>query len=599
MPLIRSEGLAARLPGLVRWWPWPLILVVLAYAYGPTVAQQVEFASEPLRFHDDARIQIPAYYRYSDPAPWDDDLLGDYVLDFYSYPLYHALFVAGATLWDAERLSKVLPFVLLLFTIAALMAAAHRLGGAGPALIAGALTLGTEAYLDRMAGGCGRAFAFPVLAGGVAALAFGSLNGLRVLIWIGAGTYPMAAVPLGMANALMLLVLPAADRGDAVLWPLRRRLQHLAITAGVAAVLVLPVVISSREYGRPITTADVAAYPEAGPGGTHGTEDRPPYHWYMVDAPRMIYQTLTGAGAPFLPEARRLPRADLVNILALVCTIAIAGWFRLASRSAPARRISMLLAGAVVAQTIALMLVPYFYHPERYIRFTVPPLITVIVAAGALGFFAEWSKLGRALVLAGGLLFLAVAGGRGDPWGRLVIEVGPKDAEVYRAIAKLPPEVLIAGWPDDPMSNVPYLSRRRCLMTGELHQALHTGYVEEARRRLSAFFAAYLAVSPEPIAALRDELGVTHLLVQLDHFEKVPGYMNPLGDQIKALTKHAEGRRYELMRQLDRMAIYRDARFAVVDLARLDQTTTAPPPGRVLRVGLPKVGTSSAASTPR
>ena len=127
---------------------------------------------------------------------------------------------------------------------------------------------------------------------------------------------------------------------------------------------------------------------------------------------------------------------------------------------------------------------------------------------------------------------------------------------IYKFISQLPERAMIAGWPDDPMSNVPYVGHRRALMTGEMHLAYHKGYLDEVRRRITDFFEAYYASSTGPIFALRDKYGVTHMFLELKHFQgPAPGYMPPLGARAKAFADANRSRGFELMRQLDRATV--------------------------------------------
>src|SRR5262249_11516690 len=130
--------------------------------------------------------------------------------------------------------------------------------------------------LARMTGGLPRGFAAPFLAAGTLALVRGRAGGLALLGAVAAGFYPAAALTLGVALAL-LLVLPATQRGAASAWSLRKRLLVLAATAGASALVLVPSLVRLRAWGTAIGPALVHAYPEAGPNGRFDPIDRPPF----------------------------------------------------------------------------------------------------------------------------------------------------------------------------------------------------------------------------------------------------------------------------------------------------------------------------------
>jgi hypothetical protein len=104
-------------------------------------------------------------------------------------------------------------------------------------------------------------------------------------------------------------------------------------------------------------------------------------------------------------------------------------------------------------------------------------------------------------------------GGRGTRNAELNIRIPESERPLYEFLSGLPPDVLIAGWPGHAIDNVPYISARRILMSFETHLPFHEAYVRELRRRMTLLTDAYFATDVSPVLRLRDELGVTHLIV--------------------------------------------------------------------------------------
>jgi hypothetical protein len=139
------------------------------------------------------------------------------------------------------------------------------------------------------------------------------------------------------------------------------------------------------------------------------------------------------------------------------------------------------------------------------------------------------------------VLAIAALAGRGTSWTGIEVHVPTQERPIYRAIAQLPRDALIAGWPAGPMENIPYLSARRVLTDFQLEMPFHTRFTLDTRRRLDALFEAYFATGPRPIQRLCSEFHVTHLLVDPRHFAQPrPDYYEPYGRKLAQLFRAAE-----------------------------------------------------------
>ncbi len=529
------------------------LLIVLALVYGPPLARHAARAVDPLIFNDDARQQIVPFFRYSDGVP------GDVITDYYlaCTPVgFRALYRSAALAVDPAALSKALPYALLVVLLAAVAAAGYRLGGPTGATCAAALVLAGDTFLERMVGGLPRAFAHPLLAVAAAALVAGRPGWLAAATVAAMAFYPPAALTAGLALAAMLFALPAHDRGAACTWSVSRRLIVLAATAALALAVHAPTAVACAAFGPVIRPADVSAYREIGPGGRYEPDDRAPFPGFARQASavvgRMFRVTASGVAGPVdartsgTTRSRPWRSASLPELLAALLGVGLLG---LAWSCAEGRRLLVLVAAAAAAHTLARLLAPHLHLPDRYVAYPVPVLVVlaapaVAVAAGAT-IAARWPRLAAtgatrpgaggprdsvaalALGAALGVAVLALVGARVSAdagWG---VRIRP-DTAVYRAVAALPADAVVAGWPTGPVDSVPYVARRRALLTFETHQALHMGYANEMRRRARALFEAYFASAWAPIVRLREELGVTHLLVDQRHFgEAPPAYFAP------------------------------------------------------------------------
>lgn len=121
----------------------------------------------------------------------------------------------------------------------------------------------------------------------------------------GSGAVSPAAAVCGIGLALWLLLWPAADRGAASDWSWPKRWGLVAVTALVCAALVLPMAMGLRQYGRRLGPADVAAYPELGPGGRYGPDDRSPYPYVWIATADAFGRSLLAGQDAWWPSLRR------------------------------------------------------------------------------------------------------------------------------------------------------------------------------------------------------------------------------------------------------------------------------------------------------
>ncbi len=577
----RVERMWGRLPSWLRLaLPWVVIATALAPIYLPALLQHIRYSANPLIFNDDVRIIIFPYFHDGDAALFNNDPISHYFTSL--DPLgFRTVYFLAAKLWDAAAFSKLLPYLLLALLLVAVAATANKLGGKAAAFGALALALGCDVFLARMGGGLARAFAYPLIACAAAALALGRAWWLAALVVLAAAFYPVIAVIVGLSLAGMLLLLRRDDAGDAASWSLKRRLVFLTATALAAAVVLAPMALALRPFGAQITPAMVLQYPEAGPGGRLGGEDRPPFPSFVDAAPGYIRKAVFGGGKPVVESARKWldsapDRSRREALFELVVVVIGFGWARLASQRAEARRVLLLLAAAITGHLISLPLNPRFFLPQRYVVYTVPLLAIILIAPafrGLLPFGSDRPRAKRLIpvaVLGCNIALVALVGSRGSSNAGLDITVRPREKALYDAIARLPKDALVAGWPPE-MDNVPYVARRKILLSQETMMPFHTGFTLMMRERMRALIAAYFATTPEPLLRLRDKFGVTHLVVNLGYLRRPPRYFRPFESDIGAAFSRARGRRFEVEQQLANASVYRDGSIVILDLSKLRQ----------------------------
>jgi hypothetical protein len=576
----------AVLTGLRRHAKFALAVAApLLVVFGRALYQHVQSSADPMRFNQDVRQQIYPFFASYDSPQFANDYIAEYYRD--CIPLgFRALYGLGGYLVDPSTIAKIVPYVLLVIVIAAVAAAARSFAGYAGALFAGSLILSNNAFFDRIVGGLPRSFGYPLAACAVALLVHGRVRALGALVCIGAAFYPAGAMPGGIALALLLFVLPARDRGEAADWSFARRARTLLVVGALSALILLPTVLASRSYGRILKGPDITAYPEMGPGGRYADFDRMPFLSFPDDAVRAAKYMFGPAGQPFSTAAFGWTRAkgDTMRdtggqlLLELITALLAAGCFVMVVDRSDARRLLMFIVAAWSGHLIARFVAPNFYLPQRYAVYPVPILLTVLLPACAVALASgvklaseRQAAVGRSVAVAAmALLVLVPFGGFGDGSKGLDLVVRDRDKPLYAFLAKLPKESLIGGWPED-LNNVPYVSRRRPVITYEVHQAFHKDFTDEMRRRMRLTIDALYAPDLGPIVRLRDELKVTHLVVRRDHLVRPARYFKPFTEWSEKAFKKSVARGFELARQITAGHVYADATYVVLDLKKLKQ----------------------------
>jgi hypothetical protein len=90
------------------------------------------------------------------------------------------------------------------------------------------------------------------------------------------------------------------------------------------------------------------------------------------------------------------------------------------------------------------------------------------------------------------------------------------------------------------------------------------------RRRMTALIDAYFASTSAPLLRLRDEFGVTHLVVDRRLYYRPPRYFQPFPAEIEAAFHSSQGRWWVLEHAAD-LGAKTDGPYLTIDLAALDK----------------------------
>jgi hypothetical protein len=566
----------------LRVGPWLLLLSAWSWLYAPRLLENMRgvFGSDAL--NDDMRIQLPDFYHYADKTLFNNDVIGRYHADG-TGELFRALYIALAPHVDIVFLAKIISYLMLVVTAAGLGVAALRLGGKPAAFVAVCIGLGSFEFIDRTVGGLPRAFAYPCIAWGLAALAWGRIRTFGVISVIGAGFYPLIPVIGGITLACVLLVLPRHDRGSARHWSLVQRFAMLGVTLFFAIALLAPFALRMRPYGPVIRLHDFAAFPEAGPGGRLSSNDRPPAAPFFDLAEDTAARALAHGSVPLWPAVHELieTKASRRGFLFVVALISAAGVLGAGLRRSGRdfRRVAAFALAVFVGFELAELVSPSLVPSPRYVRYGVAPLVAVVVPSAVVGLLPRrWRLPGRfrrfttTLWTAGfGALFLAVAGTHSSRVFGFDIRLHASDRGVATAIGNLPPDALVAGWPEGFLDSMALYTKRAAFITYQTYMPYHQGMTLEMRARVEAVIDAYFSTDAAPLRRLRDHFHVTHFLIEPARvhrpgrlFQPLERYLRNASSQLKQSDAPSA-----LTADFGAAVVYRDDRYVLLDLAKL------------------------------
>lgn len=568
-----------------------LFLVVLALGamFWPGVQHHWKIAHNPYFVPFDAVLNIPAFFKFDPSDPIPTTLLKEYHLDTMSPPLYKASLALGARFADVRYFQLAMMYLAYAAFVAILGRLGWLLGGATLSFAVMAFTVTAWIFIGLgFIGGSARMYAYPSMAVILYALLRDRPKLLALTAILGALLYPIVAIIAGLCLSGWLILPLYVNHGVVSHWSLRRRLVTLGFTGLITLSCLVPLLVGSHAYGRRILAADIPNYPEAGSDGNYRPYDQQPYRLFSKEIFSYYLGPMYSHGDALVPQLSAHKNLDSASLLAalagvgLVVLVVVTAGLRRAlqnsDRPAGIRLIGFFIACGTL-HVISWLATPFLYVPTRYFMFTVPFIVTFIfpwslyLLVNRVSRFEDSPKLRGFTFLAIIGIYLIAFGGRGNVEFEKGSVVAKSSRPLFDAVAALPKNSLIAGWPYGKMKNIEYVTRRNVFLTAELHQVLHLGYVEAMRKRMDAVFDAYFSAEAAPLRRLRDEFGVTHLLVESPHFSdpnKAPEYFSPWRARIAPRLAEIKGKEYLMNGALQKTAaVFNRDGFILLDLAKL------------------------------
>ena len=564
-----------------------LVLLSLSVLYWPGIQHHWEAAQDRYFAPFDAAQYIPAFFKFDPNDPIPTTYAKEYYLNAVCPLLYKWSIIAGAQFFDVRGFQLGMMYLAYAVFLGTMGRLGWLLGGATLSFAVIALTFTAWIFFGLgFIGGAPRMYAYPLMALILFALIRDRPYLLAATVILGGLLYPVVALIGGCCLAAWLLVSPLCRHGRVSRWRLSRRLTLVALTGFLSTAALAPLVLGARSYGRRVVEADISKYPEAGPDGNYRSYDQLPYK--LVGSEWTIYFAgpMYSHGDPIVQQLnvhQNFTRTTLLLIFAitgLIALIVILHGMRLIIKDSVgmAMRLIGFFVVCGILHIVAWLAAPYLYIPTRYFMFSLPFLLTFIfpwslsLLLRRVPQLQSSPRICAAILLGIISVYLIAFGGRGNvDFSNAVVEKPVRP--LFDAIAALPKNSLIAGWPVGPLRKLEYVTRRNVFLTGDLHQVLHLNFMQAMRERMDAMFNAYLSVDEAPLRRLRQDFGVTHLIVETRDFTDpthAPEYFAPWRSRIHPRLAEIKDKEYLLKGTIHRQAaIFDHDGLILLDLAKL------------------------------
>jgi hypothetical protein len=565
-----------------------LVIFPLLVLYWPGIQHHWNTAKNPYFVPYDAAQYIPAFFKFEAKDPIPTTYAKEYYLNAVGPVLYKWTLRVGAQFIDVRHFQLGMMYLAYAVFIAVLGRLGWALGGAALSFAVVALTISAWIFIGLgFIGGAPRMYGYPLMSLIFYALIMDRPNLLAVAVVLGGLLYPIIAVIGGLCLAAWILLRPLSCKGLVAQWGLSRRITTVMLVGVLTFAGLVPLMLGSEPYGRRVVDSDIASYPEAGPDGNYRLYDQLPYKLFGYEFVIYLLGPLYSHGDPIVPSLNVHEKLGPMTLLFVLAVMGITVLFVIVrgmrsglkeDHGGAGLRLITFFSVCGILHVVAWLASPYLYIPTRYFMFSLPFVITLLFPWSLYTLLARVPRLKsscriRDMMFLGIVgVFLAAFGGRGNvEFSAATVKIPSQP--LFDTIAALPKDVIIAGWPVGELRKVEYATRRNAFLTGDLHQVLHLTFMKVMRERMDALFDAYLSTDATPLYRLRQEFGVTHLIVETRDFtdpKHAPEYFAPWRSRIQPRLKEIKGKEYLMNESLHkRAAIFNQNGLVLLDLAKL------------------------------
>jgi hypothetical protein len=550
--LSRTSSFRSRHPTLSVLLLLTASLLSAYWFFGAALKRRLTDALDLYSFNGDALQHIAPLWFLWEPARASNDFVATYYLQAILPALFKAIYAALTLAYTPIVASKIVFVVLSLLFIIAVSLTSLRLAGPVASYLSFMLASGGVIKNLYFIGGIQRGFGICISSFFIYFLASGNSIALAVLSVLAASLYPAACV-LGILCLGLLLVLPAAFRGGAANWRPRKRLLLFVTTSAVCCLVLFPQLRAGAQYGERLSIRNEDEFPEWGPNGRYTQGDRGVPVSFFSRTSRVVASGLFAEKFQE-PEREELSMDSTPNpvttshnhsssrraytAVAICIALALIALRNDSWRFSPACcRVFIAGFATAIAFTCATLLFPLLYIPSRYIAVGVIPLVPILFPCVLCCAMRTKGSSQRRIVhslLAGvvGLCALFFLGWSEISFRKLSSAAGYRP--LFSFVRSLPDTTVIATWPRGIGNLLPLFTARTLVLFEEGHQVFHRSFTEEARKRISILTQLYSSRDASPVAILKRDYGVSHILLDRRNIDKAPSYFEPYSIAISA-----------------------------------------------------------------
>lgn len=527
-----------------------------------------ELLFDPWWQPDDARTALLPFHRFGPEHALADDPIANEMRAFVMPGMYLPYRALVPLLGVYRAVKAVQGLCLLVIAAASWVIARSRRGGLAPALLLAFLLLHTPYVANRLAGGFGRGFAFPLFGLWLAGVITAARRPRWIAALLGALTQPNTVALILGAEGLLALFEGRSSRSA-----LGRSVARYGALVATCAALVVPYMASQGSTGRVHTLTEARANPAFGRSGRQGElpfpDPAPLFAQHLVSpfakAGKPVTERLASAWAS-------LDSSGPLLVLVLLALVAALRWAPLA------RAPLVFFASTAVLYLLARALAFRLYSPERYYSFGAP-MAGIALAVTSVGLIAPRLKRARRAVVRGALslafaaALLVLAGDGIVPKNGVTID-RRTFAGLYDFAAKLPRDARLACHPLDG-DDVPWWAARATTGGFETVQVWLVEPWLRSQARIEDVYRALYATDRAVVLDFVRRQHVTHLLLRPDRydasFKRKVAFFEPLTSYAEHLVAPLTREQLVLAAPPPSAIVYRDRIFTVVEVAALER----------------------------
>jgi hypothetical protein len=515
--------------------------VVGALGFGIGLNSQLPAFSNNYVINGDVPQHIYWMQQFADSELFTADLLTRFAIHIQPWG-FIGLYRVLSFFADPLTLSKIVPIGLFILSILYLFFLVKHIANVYTAFLASAAFMIFPDFMLSMVGGHARAFAHPLIISFLFYLTKRSYKACAILLVLQSLFYPTAFLICAATYAFALSYKQAE-------WLSFRREKSIVMYF-VLAVLASGMILSTKYLasdpliGTVVTRSQMKDRPEFYSEGRVPILPTPPI---AKTATTLILEPLVAGIVGQYPEKLRdsLPEFLSVRLLALTIKVFLLLltlyliWEIVSGRLfIPIEIAYLILSGAVLYQ-LADIFTFKLYLPDRYVQYTLPVALLILVCIGANHLLAQLGdrtgvKALRLLLLVAILAHFNVLKGIG-------LTDESRNAPLFRYLETLPKNTVIAA--DLYLGDfIPTFSKRKVFVNYELSHPWMDKYWDTIRARTFELFDAYYADSRQPILSFCRKHRIDYVVVDRRRFtpkflQGEKPYFEPFNSYVKNMTR--------------------------------------------------------------